>query len=283
MKGRYLESRFTRFIRLLIKPTLVVGVTIALIVTLVLVLRSLVPYAYQMDWGLSEFTAPDDTYYRAKTLWDWLELLIVPFALAGTSLLFSVVRARAEQRLKDDEYREQALVKCFNLVTELIIKEYSTESEHNDVVSATVRAYVLATLRILDSARKGRLVLFLHAARFLGSYESDPVITLQDGDLDHSDLSKANLRGICLEGANLSRANLKYADLHGAHLEHAVLVGAKLVGADLTGASLAGANLTYADIRGADIGDDTSFEGATIEGIRASGYQKEEIRRGSIT
>ncbi len=278
--GINLGSRFTCPMRLLVKPTLAVGFT-GLVAALVLVVRSLVIYAYQVPrLGFSEFEAPDGVYYRAKTMWDWLELLIVPVALTGASLLFSVVRARAEQALKDDRHREQALVRCFDLVTELAAKEFSVEGEPNNFLNAMVRANVLATLHALDPARKGRLILFLYSLNLLGCPVSDPMVTLQNGDLGCSALAGAKLPRICLEGTDLSRADLQNADLCDAHFDHAVLVRARLVGADLSGASLAGANLTNADLRKANI-ENTSFEGAILKGIRASDYQKEKIRRGS--
>jgi hypothetical protein len=45
----------------------------------------------------------------AKTLWDWLQLAIVPFVLAGVGLWFTQVQKSNEQTIASDNQHEKAL------------------------------------------------------------------------------------------------------------------------------------------------------------------------------
>ncbi len=53
--------------------------------------------AYSEDW-----TA---TGIPGKTLWDWLQLLIVPLALALIALVFQLRLTRAERRIAQDKFQ----------------------------------------------------------------------------------------------------------------------------------------------------------------------------------
>ena len=65
---------------------------------------------YTFGWGWTGFnggygqiithtSAKDTALPPAKTLWDWLQLLIIPVVLAVTALLFNGAISRNEQRL----------------------------------------------------------------------------------------------------------------------------------------------------------------------------------------
>lgn len=54
--------------------------------------------AYHFDWT--------GTGFENKTLWDWLQLLIVPFALAIIALLFNLASTRTEQKIAAQRYKQ---------------------------------------------------------------------------------------------------------------------------------------------------------------------------------
>src|SRR4051812_9293042 len=59
--------------------------------------------------GFDSYTTPASTTHElhpAKTLWDWLSLLIVPAVLAGGALWFSNVEHRSEQDLAGNRTKE---------------------------------------------------------------------------------------------------------------------------------------------------------------------------------
>jgi hypothetical protein len=54
-------------------------------------------YVFNWEWaGLGSYIPPsrDSNFQRGKTLWDWLQLLIVPLALAIIALVFQLVNTR---------------------------------------------------------------------------------------------------------------------------------------------------------------------------------------------
>jgi uncharacterized protein YjbI with pentapeptide repeats len=86
--------------------------------------------------------------------------------------------------------------------------------------------------------------------------------TLVRADLRLADLSGTDLAGSSMEGTDLRDATLEQARLQGADLRRAKLGGARLAEAELEDAGLAAANLDGADLRranlrAADLGDGT--------------------------
>jgi uncharacterized protein YjbI with pentapeptide repeats len=222
--------------------------------------------------GFGGFIAPDGTYYAAKTLWDVLDLLIVPLVLAIGAILFNRSEKANEQKITDDRQNEQALQNYLDKMAELMLKEKLLEKKdalENPIVDvAHIRT--ITALRILDKGRKGILLQFLQdsglsdfvlqKATFLSADLS--YLRLSAFNLSRSLLSFANFEGAHLNnidmreaivsGANLSGANLSEANLSGAIFDESNLTNTFLSGANLRGASLRKANLQGAELRGAE-------------------------------
>jgi uncharacterized protein YjbI with pentapeptide repeats len=220
--------------------------------------------SWYFSWtGLADYTKPPGVTDRGKTLWDWLELLIIPAVLAGGAMWFSRAEHEAERRIADDRLREAALQGYLDKMTELLLEKELRTSKEEDEVRAVARARTLTALRQLDGARKGTLLRFL--------YEAD--LINKDGaiiGLHLADLSGARLSGADLHMADLSRTNLGGADLRGTHLLGADLNEADLSEADLNWANLSGANLSEADLRGAFLFR-IKLSGATLSGAKLRG------------
>ena len=210
---------------------------------------------------------------QAKTLWDWMELLLLPIILIGGALLLNRSRrntghenAYLEHEIATDRQKEQALQAYFDRMAELLLKEklsrFSTEEVRN-----VAKIRTLTVLRGLDPKRKGLVLLFLKDS---GLIDREAVIDLCGADLRHvsvpfaslgrvnlseADLRKADFQGVGLAKSYLSGANLRGANLVGANLAGADLFDAILCEADLTHASLKGANLTGADLQGCRLND----------------------------
>jgi len=220
-------------------------------------------------------------YQPGKTLWDWLQLLIIPAVLAVGGYLFNYTTSKNEQQstqLRDqterdiaaDNQREAALQAYIDKMSELLLAQNlrnASEDEEvqkiaqvrtlldlhgvpirSDLVEAQkiARVRTLTVLRRLDAVRKGSVLQFLHES---GLIDKDKRII----DLSGADLSSANLRGANLFRTYLSEAYLRGAILIDAKLFEAKLFGADLRGADLSRANLRGAKLIYADLSGAKL------------------------------
>jgi len=238
-----------------------------------------------------------------KSVWDWLQLLIVPLALVGIGLVFDLrqqdvedQRAARERDLAEQRAQDEALQAYFDQMSTLLLEKDLRLSIEGKATVNSIEARVLARARTLtvlprlDGDRKANVVVFLHEADLIN--ENQPVFLLKGADLSRADLRYADLSepGIDLSGAKLIEANLDEADLSDANLAaanipHADLSDAYMVNADLSYATLSpgyfkglpippatnlsGADLSHADLTRASVNlkqleQAKSLEGATM-------------------
>lgn len=227
---------------------------------------------------------------HAKTLWDWMQLLIIPAVLAVGGYLFNIANTRTEQRIVAQRYendqrialdkqREDLLQIYLDRMSELLLDRNIRASMPDAEVRNVARARTITLLFQLDARRIGYVFEFLRESGLMFTTPYSDVVSLNEANLRKINFSQANLRevnlsGAFLDNANLSnahlmRANFSYANLSNAHLNEANLSGAFLHGADLRKADLSGATLRKADLRGAEITQEQlskvkSLEGATM-------------------
>lgn len=191
----------------------------AIVLVVVVALLVMLVWTGVVDTGFGEYV-PDPAVkpdpVRAKTLWDWMDLLLVPLLLAlGAWLLNPSARAREheaeERRIEEqrwielDRSRGAALQTYLDRMTELIT-DGLLESKPDEAKRSIARARTVTMLRQLDGQRRDLLLRFLREA---GLMEKEAVATLQRADLSKADLSRVDLSQAELEGINLSQANLK--------------------------------------------------------------------------
>jgi len=204
-----------------------VGKPLALIAAIALlagVLVLLILAGYNLTW----------TGFLNKTLWNWLQLLIIPAVLAVGGYLFSLATSRTEHKIALDNQRDTALQTYLDRMSELILKENLIESQPDAKARELGRTWTKVVLTRLDPKRKGSVLKFLYESHLIA--EGPRII-----DISRAELDGANLRGFILSNANLSEANLRKADLRGTDLR-----GADLRGTDLRGAKLRLAKLQEA-------------------------------------
>lgn len=220
-------------------------------------------------WGWLGFTAttgpvlrPNEQYRPAKTLWDVLQLVIVPLVLAGVGLWFTQVQKRNEQTIANDNQRETALQAYIGGMSELLLTHDLRESSEKEEVRDIARVRTLTVLQRLDAGRKASVLLFLLEAGLIykdktstktGLIYKKTIIGLRRADFSGVKLCGAHLSRTHLSGVNLSGADLGGADLREADLTGTNFTGAKLNGVDFRDAILSGANLSRADLGGADL------------------------------
>jgi uncharacterized protein YjbI with pentapeptide repeats len=211
---------------------------------------------------------------QVKTVWDWMELLLIPLVLVGGALLLTRSRrqmerqragenASVERDIATDQQKEEALQAYFDHMADLLLKEKLSRFSPEDV-RAVARIRTLTVLRGLDPRRKGLVLLFLKDS---GLIDREAVIDLCAADLNgtsatFASLGRVNLSEANLSGADLQGANLGKSYLSGTNLRRANLAGANLAGADLFEANLSGADLSYAKLNGANL------NGADLRGCR---------------
>jgi len=200
------------------------------------------------------------TGFGDKTIWDWLELLIVPLVLILIGLAFSVQqearqqqfedeRAATERELEEQRAQDLALQAYLDQMSLLLLEDLSDPK-----LRTLARARTLTVLRRLDANRKEEVMRFLSEADLVsGDRGKDPVIVLNGADLRDVDLSGADLHGADLYGADLSYANLGHALISVSDLSHANLYDARVFEANLSYADLSYSDLRIVDLTFSDL------------------------------
>jgi hypothetical protein len=278
-----------------IKQGLKIGAAVVspLVVLFVVVLIGAGYFVPGTGFGERVINSPPNTIVQpAKTLWDWMQLLLVPVAVAAAGLWYTghqgrIQRETAERGRKQDlkiakRRRKQDLEIAQDRARESVLENYFDKIEALQVsgklspppiysasnvapVTTTsgeipgapaARARTLTALRQLDATRKGHLMKFLVEARLVSG--DHPIIDLSHADLRGADLSLLELNGAILQEADLTGARLSFANLQGANLflatlNNANLTDTRLQGANLRSAKLLDAELGVAQLAGADL------------------------------
>jgi hypothetical protein len=211
-----------------------VGIVIALVV---LILQG---YAFQWTgFGQSEVNEDIQPY---KTLWDWLDLLIVSVVLAIGGYLFNSSQNRAAQRAAERRAQGDALEAYLDVMSDMLTPKKvqpSLSDEHPpDSLRSVARARTVSLLARLDAGPdggeipgKGYILRFLSESglikRGAGSWE-EPVVRSQERTSKLSEWSelapaKHNI-GTDSEGAGTDRCRRGIRSLGGmnSHLAEVV-------------------------------------------------------------
>jgi hypothetical protein len=148
-----------------------------------------------------------------QTLWDWLQLLIIPAVLAGVGLWFNRQQREQELQTADRRAQDEALQAYLDQIGQLLLDKDPSlrQAKGDDEVRTLARARTLAVLARLDGEPKASIVRFLSEVTLIQKEKgakSTPVI-----DLSGANLSEVHLWGADLWGANLSGAILSEARL----------------------------------------------------------------------
>lgn len=221
------------------------------------------------------------TGFGDKTLWNFLELLILPVSLiVGVWYLNSQTSQQqqqsiASQSVEQQQVAEMAVEQTQQETLDRYIEEVVTSIEGGLLTSNAnaqqrdiARARTLLTLRSLDPERKALLVQFIYESGLIST--TNTIVPLNRADLNGLDLRtaylpQANLQETLLAntefvGATLEGVDLSISDLNGAGLGDAFLFQANLSRAELKSADLSQAILVRANLSGANL------EGATLDG-----------------
>lgn len=234
----------------------------------VFVLVAIALFGYNYSWtGFNGFQSPSD-WQPAKTLWDWMELLLVPLILAIGGYWWNSSERKQEREIALNQLRDKNLQEYLQRVTSLLA-EGKLDGKDSVPVRQVLRAQTLMVFGLLDGDRKALLVRFLYDAKLI--LAPNPIIDLSQASLDEANfakkkilkginegfrpahLEKANLNRVDLNNANLDSADLKDAQLHVARLTNADLSNANLENANLQVASLERANLLCANLKNANL------------------------------
>lgn len=216
------------------------------------------------------------TGFKEKKLWDVLQLLIVPTALAIGAFYLQETAKQRDLQIADDRAKQETLNRYFDQISTLLFEQKLRTTEEGSEARIISRARTLTALRNLDGDRRGDLIRFVAEAKLIQGEK--PTINLTNADLFKADLTdidlsevnlseavlieaslreatliRTNLNGVFLHKADLREANLNEANLSEAILSKANLSKSNLSNANLTKAFLFQANLSRATLSRADL------------------------------
>jgi uncharacterized protein YjbI with pentapeptide repeats len=264
-------------------------------------------------WAFSPSLAPAWTGFSGspspiigvppKTLWDWLDLLIIPIVIAVSVWFLNRSETRKERQIAQIRYdtaqerlHDETLQKYYDKMAELLLKHNLRDSESEyDEVRSVARATTLAVLRMLDGKRKADVLKFLYASDLINENNVIPLRTanftstqLSNSRFSHSHLNGTDLEGSVLDNCyfiacTLTKARFDRSSLHEVRLQNCnIQLGqfsecemsrldfwesnldlAQFNKARLTDCHFHNAIITGGDFVGATIAD-SSFEGANL-------------------
>src|SRR6266436_2604800 len=126
-------------------------VAIGVVAIVLVVAITLIIVGYWFDWagfnGYNKITVAHtisgtnagtvirtEEYQPGRTLWDWLQLLIIPLALAIIAIFFNRAERRNEQMIASDNQQEAALQGYIDKMSELLLHENLRETKPEDEV-----------------------------------------------------------------------------------------------------------------------------------------------------
>lgn len=231
-------------------------------------------------WAIRPDTSPNWTGFgrydaaiegpRSKTLWDWLDLLLIPLAVGLVGWIFKEAEKEKATRMEKERTQNQTLDSFVKTITDLIVNHNlgTADAKHGSHVIARTRT--ILALSTLDRLRKGQVLQFLFES---GLIDKPQNVSLVGADITHAildgivlsnaeitgaylngaSITHSNLKGAAFTGCDFSDANLSDSLLENADLSYTNLTGAKLNNVDLTSANFEGANLTAANLTGSKI------------------------------
>ncbi|WP_081417844.1 pentapeptide repeat-containing protein [Microcystis aeruginosa] len=194
--------------------------------------------------------------FQKKTLWDWLQLLIIPLMLAlGAFYLNSA----SESSRVQEQIKQEILTDYFSKMQDLIVetkkikqtpgsKESNSEERLLLEFRPTAQALTLSVLEQLDGKRKGKVITYLAESQLINKI--DPLIQLGGANLQKLELkgrqvfSSINIVGANMTATELSDILISDSDLSTVNLTEAVLQDVTFENSNLSGINLDGASLT---------------------------------------
>lgn len=202
--------------------------------------------------------------HRTKSLWDWLQLLLLPVVLVAGLLWLNIQQnqtsiqlanqQRAEAlKIAQNQQQTTLVTNYMNSISDMLLHEKLLHSATIDDVRVVAQAETLTTLSQLDPQHKGIVIRFLMQTELINN--DFRVINLRGANLRGAQLHGTDIRDTYLLGADLQGADLSGSNLSYATLSYTSLVGANLSGANLQAAEMNNVDPTGANFKGADLKD----------------------------
>jgi uncharacterized protein YjbI with pentapeptide repeats len=192
--------------------------------------------------------------FQKKSLWDWLQLLVVPSMLAFGAFYLNYSSEARDKKLADEQHKQEVVKDYFSKMQSLILEEKririsetpseqikrdyysknSSSSKDQQKLSpesqSIARALTLAVLDEVNGSQKGKIIAYLAEAGLIE--QPTPAIRL----------NSANLKEIILEDINLDKVMINYANMTGANMTDVTFRNSDISYSDLSNSTLKNVN-----------------------------------------
>ncbi|NMC45240.1 MAG: pentapeptide repeat-containing protein [Chloroflexi bacterium] len=175
---------------------------------------------------------------QLKTLWDWLELLIIPMLLGFLAYLFTNSQKSREIELTKINQQNETLQQYFNQMTSLLLEIDNFDDKTIKTTSRIARATTLAVLEIVDGKQKGQILRFLTEAELIN--KESPFILLKRANFTYTILDL-----LFCNTCDLNGINFDYAILPWSHFNNSMMSGISMRYANLANADFSNSDLAY--------------------------------------
>lgn len=275
-------------------------IVLALAVTIIL------GYIFNWEWvGVGPYIGPkisdNREFQRSKTVWDWLEILVIPIVL-GLGIWWLNKQEReneqdiAEKQRKEDrdiaekkQAEERNLAKdrqnhnilgtYFDRMTELLLTQRQFLSKEEYPARSIARTRTINVLHQFkeDVARRRQVLYFLNESRLCSPLPAEAGAQGETDSNGYAIFREIDLNGIDFCGDKLQNIDFAYANLSGASLEGTKFDNVEMVGVSLTGGKLQRSHFTGCTLIEARL-DGARLDGAQFEDVNLTGANL----RGSI-
>ncbi len=286
-------------------PLWAIIIIVILISSYFLFCNYILHYTTWADWtGIGDYIGSLAKEQRGKTLWDILELLVIPIALAIIALYFnhhereserklSELRTQedrkiAEQRMEEDrkiaadQQKEDILRSYLDDMGKLLIdKELKGEKDKKESpIIAVAQVKTINALRSLDKERRDYIFYFLNDAGlsewilegismnnldFSGNRINN--FNLRETDMNSSNLNQTILTEVNMTSARLFKASLQGSIMSLVNLSNAILIKCDFKNVSLWKVDFNGARMDSADFRSTRFLGDVNFSKADLHGV----------------
>lgn len=241
------------------------------------------------EWtGFGTYTETENKT-RYKTLWDWLDLIIIPASIGLFAWMYTEFEKDKNEKLEEEKTKSGILESFINTMTELLV-QHNLATNPDQKRLAIARTRINMALGQLDGHRKGLILQFLYESDLI---DKNPIFKLlgnnfNDSILDNIVLGEAEIKGAYFKNASIRNANLNGINLTSSNLANADLFETQLDQANLSYTNLTNVNFENTDLRtvefeGADL-TNANLNGATINQSQLDGiFKKEGIQLSKTT
>lgn len=181
---------------------------------------------------------------RSKTLWDWLELIVIPFVLSLIAWFLSLSDKKHELERETDAQHQKTLIDFLEKIHELVVTDRLGDSSCTSDINQLARSYILFVFRALDKNRKAEALQIIYEMKLINCM---PKIKLHGANLNNSHLESAPLIGVEIKGAYFKNANFKHANL-----QNSIFLGSNFCNADFRNSNLTNVDFSYSDLTNAN-------------------------------